>query len=279
MVYEKITENVYAITDGSTRGNVAALELPNQIVFVDTGMHIPLMKEFREKLEKETGKKTTALLITHPHGDHVFGNQIFEDCKIIASKNTYEQMVESKEKQWTPENIKEWEKNAEDPSSLKGLKIVIANEQFDKEYTIKDDEVKVIAKETGGHTSGSSYVYCPQYKVLIAGDNLFVNNFPWGGPDSADPIQWKEALEEYLSLNVEYFIPGHGPVADKKKIKEFLEYLNKVIELMKSMIQQGKSEEITLKAADKIKYYPPRREQWKEATLKKWYEVISEKYI
>ena len=105
MSIEKVKENVYAITDGSTRGNVTAYVLPTQVIFVDSGMHIPLMKKFREHIEQETGKKATTLLITHEHGDHVFGNQIFEDCTIITSDHTHEAMVHSKENNWTPENL------------------------------------------------------------------------------------------------------------------------------------------------------------------------------
>ena len=93
MTYEKVTENVYAITDGSTRGNVAAVVLPSEIIFVDSGMSLPIIKKFREELEAETGKKTSTLVITHPHGDHFLGNQVFKDCRIISSKITKERIV------------------------------------------------------------------------------------------------------------------------------------------------------------------------------------------
>ena len=115
---EKVKENVYAITDGSTRGNVAAYVLPTQIIFVDSGMNIPLIKKFREHIEQETDKKASVLFITHEHGDHVFGNQIFEDCEIITSKYTHEETLLAQEKNWTPEALDEWRKNAEDPSTL-----------------------------------------------------------------------------------------------------------------------------------------------------------------
>lgn len=277
MSIEKVKENVYAITDGSTRGNVAAFVLPKQIVFVDSGMHIPLMKKFREHIEQETGKKASVLFITHEHGDHVFGNQIFEDCEIITSEFTHEATLESQEKNWTPESLEEWKKNSEDPTALEGLRIVLANKTFTDEYELTDGDVKVIIKRTGGHTEGSSYVYCPNYKVMFAGDNLFNHSFPWGGPPSANPLKWIAALKEYLSLDIEHYIPGHGKISNEEPIEEFLEYLEKVTSLMKNLISEDKSEEEILKQADKIEYYPPRegREQWKEATLKKWYEVIS----
>ena len=254
MSIEKVKENVYAITDGSTRGNVTAYVLPTQIVFVDSGMNIPLMKKFREHIEKETGKKASVLFITHAHGDHVFGNQIFEDCEIITSKHTHKLMIESKEKNWTPEALEEWKKNAEDPSTLDGLRITLANKTYEDEYEIVDGDVRVIVKRTGRHTEGSSYVYCPNYKVVFAGDNLFNKQFPWGGPPSANPLKWIDALKEYLSLDVEHYIPGHGQISDEEPIEEFLSYLEKVTNLMKELISLGKTEKEILELAEKIEY-------------------------
>ncbi len=274
MSIEKVRENVYAITDGTTRGNVAAYVLPTQIVFVDSGMHIPLMKKFREYIEKETGKNASTLFITHEHGDHVFGNQIFEDCEIITSESTQKAMVESQKNNWTPENLEEWKKNAEDPTALEGLRIVMPTKTFADEYELVDGDVKVIIKRTGGHTEGSSYVYCPNYKVMFAGDNLFNHSFPWGGTPTSNPMKWAKALEEYLSLDVEHYIPGHGSISGKEPLEEFLAYLNKVMNFMKEMAEAGKTEEKILEEADKIEYYPPRREGWKALTLKKWYDVV-----
>jgi len=277
MTYEKVTENVYAITDGSTRGNVAAFVLPSEIIFVDSGMSLPLMRKFREELEKETGKKTSTLVITHTHGDHVFGNQVFSDCRIISSKHTKERMVSSKETDWTPEKMEEWKKTAEDPTALDGLEIVLPTETFENTIELEDYETKIIIKNTGGHTAGSTYVYYPEAKALIAGDNLFINSFPWAGDPSANPQKWIDAFKEYLSLDVEYFIPGHGPVSTKVEVQEYLDYFDKVVVLMRKMITQGFSEDKIVEKANEVEFYPPKRETWKETSLRKWYQVLSQK--
>jgi len=277
LTYEKVTENVYAITDGSTRGNVAAFVLPSEIIFVDSGMSLPIIKKFREELEKETGKKVSTLVITHTHGDHVFGNQVFSDCRIIASKHTKERMVVSKENDWTPEKIEEWKKTAEDPTALDGLEIVLPTESFEHAIEIDDYDTKIIIKNTGGHTAGSSYVYYPEAKALIAGDNLFINSFPWAGDQSANPQAWIDAFKEYLSLDVEFFIPGHGPISSKAEVQEYLDYFEKVVILMHKMITEGFSENKVVEKANEVEFHPPKREQWKETSLKKWYQELSKK--
>ncbi|NHJ47477.1 MAG: MBL fold metallo-hydrolase [Asgard group archaeon] len=277
MIYENITENVYAITDGSTRGNVCAFVLPSQIVFIDTGMHIPLMKQFREELEKETGKKASTLLITHIHGDHIFANQIFKDCKIIANKDTYNRFIHSMENEWTPEKIEEWKKHTDDPKALEGLEITPPTEFFEKKLEIEDYDIKLVYKNTGGHTKGSSYVYYPEAKALAGGDNLFIGMFPWAGDQSADPQKWINAMKEYLTLDVDYYIPGHGPVCGKEGLQEWLDYLEKAVVLMRKMITERHKEETIIDKVNEIEYHPPRREEWKLNSLKKWYQVLSEK--
>ncbi|MFX1538556.1 MAG: MBL fold metallo-hydrolase, partial [Promethearchaeota archaeon] len=68
MQYEKVNENVFAIVDGTTRGNVAAFVLPTKVVMIDSGMNLPIIREFRKKVEEVSGKKVEMLILTHFHG-------------------------------------------------------------------------------------------------------------------------------------------------------------------------------------------------------------------
>ncbi|NPE10054.1 MAG: MBL fold metallo-hydrolase, partial [Asgard group archaeon] len=112
---------------------------------------------------------------------------------------------------------------------------------------ISDGDVKVIVKQTGGHTKGSSYIYCPNHRVLFGGDNLFIDSYHWGGEESCDPDNWIATLKEYLSLDVDYFVPGHGPVSNKEPIEYILAFFELVKSTMLKMASEGKSEEEILK--------------------------------
>jgi cyclase len=149
---------------------------------------------------------------------------------------------------------------------------------FDDQIVIREGDIQVIVKRTGCHTDDSTFVYCPNYRVLAAGDNLIVNAYPFGAK-GGNPDLWIQALREYLSCNVDYYIPGHGPVVGKDKVKEFLDYMIEVRKVMKELIAKGNPEKEVLKAAGEVKYcYTPsdstRKEfynRWRQQYLSNWY--------
>ena len=63
------------------------IELDTFLIMVDTGMDPAKTKIMREFAETKTGKNFKYVLITHHHGDHTFGTNIFKDCDIISSKS------------------------------------------------------------------------------------------------------------------------------------------------------------------------------------------------
>ncbi len=46
--------------------------------------------DFRRSIPTVTDKPVTYLLLTHIYGDHVFGNQAFEDCEIVSHRRLRE---------------------------------------------------------------------------------------------------------------------------------------------------------------------------------------------
>jgi len=282
MGFEKIAENIYVLIDESYYDTIScALVLPNGLIMVDTGIHVGKMKEFKKFLESETGKKFNTLILTHHHSDHVMGNQFFSDCRIIATKSVA-QKLKSWKKNMTPEQLKRRLETVEDKTAYDGLEITIPNETFDDYLEIIDEDVKLIIKRTGGHTKGSTYVYCPNYKVLVAGDNLLSNFHPYGADPSCNPETWIDTLNEYLSLDVDYFITGHGEVSGKSLVKETIVVIEEMRDYIKEQISQGKTKEEVVKEGYEMGFYPINEEDTfhvnaMKYTISNWYKFWSTK--
>jgi glyoxylase-like metal-dependent hydrolase (beta-lactamase superfamily II) len=246
---EKISENVFAATDGSIHGNVSALILPTKIAIIDTAYDIELMKEFKEKIEEITQKKVKLVFLTHHHSDHTRGLPLFSDCKIYSSKTLYKKIKNRK--------------------PLKGYENTLPNELFENYLELKEDNVKIILKETKGHTTDSTYIYCPDYKVLCAGDNLFINRYPYGGA-TADPQIWEDTINEYLTIDADFYVPGHGPVVDKNGVEAFRDLLHDLNNIFKEKIVNGESEDKVKEAAKEIGSFDHMRAQ--EITIGSFYK-------
>jgi glyoxylase-like metal-dependent hydrolase (beta-lactamase superfamily II) len=143
---DKITDRVYANCDGETGGNVGIVVMDDGVAAVDAQYPISAY-DFRESIPNVTRKPMTHLLLTHVHGDHVFGNQAFEDCMIIAHQRLKERMEESLKNEWAPGNLERMlediKMNRPEKAWLhEGLRIILPSEVFDERYTL--DGVQMI---------------------------------------------------------------------------------------------------------------------------------------
>lgn len=253
MVFRKVAENIYVIDRQPAYANVTALVFPGKVVMVDCGIQPSAVIETRKEIEEIAKRKLEVIILTHFHSDHTKALPAFSDCRIISSNRLLRNLKQAN--RGTP----------------KGSKLTLPNETFDDQLEIRDGDVRLIIKRTGGHTDGSTYAYCPNYKVIVAGDNFWVNYYPWGGARNGDPDEWSQALKEYLSFDAKYFIPGHGPVSGKDKVVELLDYIDNVRKVMKEMIVSGRTEEEILKAGWEVEYYTSGNA--KPSTLKKWCKI------
>lgn len=258
MVFRRVTEGVYMIRGHpDSNVNVTALTSPDRVIMVDCGMPLGAMVETRRRVEEYFKSKVKMVILTHFHSDHTNGLLAFGDCRIISADSMVKNLKQAGRK--VPE----------------GYKPVFPNETFKDQLEVQEGDLQLVVKRTGGHTDGSTYIYCPEYRVLAVGDNLTIGYNPWGGARNGDPDAWIKALHEYLSLNVKFIIPGHGPVGNKDNAMELLDYINNVRKVMREMISSGRVDEEILKASNKIEYIPSRIAH--PSTLKRWLKVWRER--
>ena len=76
------------VGDYQSTTSVIALATKKGIVVVDTTEWPSLDAKLRKVIAREFGRDDFKLLInTHEHGDHTYGNQVYDDCVIIAHEN------------------------------------------------------------------------------------------------------------------------------------------------------------------------------------------------
>jgi glyoxylase-like metal-dependent hydrolase (beta-lactamase superfamily II) len=271
MKLTQVSDRVYANWDGETGGNVGVIVLDDRTLVVDA-QYPGSAKNLRKSINEITDKPLSHLLLTHVHGDHVFGNMVFEDLEIVSHQRLRENMERSLKDEWAPGNLEEmlenYRQNAPERWWLfEGLRIVLPTTTFTERW--ETDGVEFIY--TGGHTDCSSIVYIPEDKTLFAGDLLFVDRFPWAGDPTVDPDNWIKAFQKILDMGIEKIVPGHGPLCDKEEVEKQLKWMKEIRKIMKGLIEDGSSE----KEALDHKYpelYPTDRPEWQKLSWAKWYQ-------
>lgn len=227
--------------------NTVALKLKQKVIIVDVGRNILEAKRIREKVESCFEAKIDTVILTHFHSDHNRSLPLYSDCEIIASQQLIKYLRAAKRK------------NLEVP-----------NASFEQEHILEDGSFKVIVKQTGGHTPDSSYVFSPAHKLLMAGDNLRTD-FLWGGRQS-NPEEWISALQEYISFDVDYIIPGHGEIMTKEEVRAITQYTVEIRDFMHKLLQEGKKKKDVVAIINKEKPPSQTKGYIHEDTLIKWYK-------
>ncbi|UCE14122.1 MAG: MBL fold metallo-hydrolase [Candidatus Heimdallarchaeota archaeon] len=247
-------------------GNISGIILNNYAVIVDTTSYRKTAELFRQKLEKKFEIPVSYLIYTHYHGDHIFGAPAFKDIPIIGSEKTLQNLTNRD----TLNPLEEWKLGLmdEEPELAKGIEIILPSICFQKQYFLRDDNLSLEIHHSGGHTSGSSYVYFPEEKALFTGDLIFQDIYPYAGDPTCNPDMWIAQLENFQKMDIETIIPGHGSILKGR------EALNKHIAFYKSLktiVLKALNDNETVDAIKAPDFFPMETDIWKPIAVEYWY--------
>lgn len=123
-----------------------------------------------------------------------------------------------------------------------GIVYTPPTEVFDGAMTVRVGGKEVRLVDVGpAHTRGDVLVHVPGDRTVFTGDILFVGGHPvvWAGPVS----NWIKACDLMLSWDVETVVPGHGPITDKKGVRDMKAYLEFVLAEARKRFDAGMSDE------------------------------------
>ena len=195
--------------------NIYVIDGDEHIFFCDTGLGSETVEEVLNYL-KEEGIQSKPFIVFNSHADydHVWGNHMFGNSKIIAHE-------------LSPEIFeKEGEEILEKYAAHKRGDVVlkVPNQLFKDNLVFEEEGVEFY--HTPGHTLESSSCYDRKEQVLFVGDNI---ETPYPYINFLNLEDYKSSLSEYLTRDIKAVISGHDEVMfDTKLIQSNLDYLDRL---------------------------------------------------
>ena len=180
-------------------------------VVIDTRSTATQARELLADLERLTALPVAAVVNTHHHYDHAFGNASFRPAPIWGHARCARFLRERAEAYRLEVAREELPKLADD---------VLATEIDPPDRTFGDDgadldiggrqlELRYLGR---GHTDDDIVIVVPDAAVLFAGDLVENGAPPYFG--DGYPLDWPDTLQAMRPLVAGAVVPGHGDVAD-----------------------------------------------------------------
>lgn len=174
------------------------------------------------------------LVNTHHHGDHVGGNVELGSNAIIIAHQFVRDYVSTEH--MAGERVI--------PAiASEGRPDISFSNELDLVFNGQNLQMLHLPK---GHTAGDIIIHFPESKVLVVGDLLFADNFPYVDvSNGGDPMGYLKnqqyILENYpADLTV---IGGHGPMYTMESLREYNKELQKTVEVVRKAKERGMTAE------------------------------------
>jgi glyoxylase-like metal-dependent hydrolase (beta-lactamase superfamily II) len=231
--------------------NITCISTDDGLFFVDTGLNTELARQFREDMEKKFSKKTCALLITHVHTDHFFGMGAFSDVNVISSevgKNSWRKQLAI---EFTEKRIEAYDRIFSGfKESFPSAKPFIPTVFFRDKIILGEGKNQLIFTTTGGHTACSSSVFFPAQGVLVSGDLVQVDQYPYFGDPTNDMNAWLAAFKKWETMPIKKVCPGHGRPVNKSYITLMKNYFEKLISVLKKLKSRNLEAKVVIRHSE-----------------------------
>ncbi len=214
------------------------------VAVVDTQVNAALARRLLAAIRQELGQEVLYAINTHYHWDHTSGNAVFAEAgaQLVSSRRTALAMRERAQRQKGFLASRGFELG-DDPR--------VPDLQLDGPGVL-DLGGTTLHIEPGlpAETADPSLVWCPQERVLIAGDTVMTGSFPiFGQPSQREGLEddaWLAALDQVRSYGAEVVSPGHGPPARPAELDGLERIIRYFLEQVRRHHQAGRSLDETI---------------------------------
>ncbi len=239
--FTELDHGLYAYTaEGDPNTGVVIGD--EDVLVVDAQATPAMAQDVIRRIREVTDKPIRHLVLSHYHAVRVLGASAYGATNIIASRGTYDLIVERGQADYDSEYGR-FPRLFAGADSIPGL--TWPTVVFERELTLYMGKREVRIMHLGkGHTKGDTVVWLPREKVLFSGDQVEYGATPYTG--DAYHAEWPSTLDKLLALGPRKLVPGRGealqnPDQCRAAIEGTRDFLQDMYESVKAGRQAGKS--------------------------------------
>lgn len=223
-ISEEVADGVFAYVqpDGSWfLNNTGFIVGPDAVVMIDQTSTEDRGRALLDTVHRiGDGKPVQALVNTHHHGDHTFGNYLVpagtsiighHRCRLETALTGTAMTALFQGPDWGD------------------IRVRPAMVTFDDRLTVWSGERRIDLIHFGSpaHTTNDVVAHLPEENLVFTGDLVFHRGTPFALQGSV--TGWLEVLDHLAALDAQRLVPGHGPVCDASVIDDVRNYLQFVL--------------------------------------------------
>jgi glyoxylase-like metal-dependent hydrolase (beta-lactamase superfamily II) len=216
------------------------------VLVADTQATPAMAQDVIRRIREVTDKPIRYVVLTHYHAVRVLGASAYRPQEIIASRDTYDLIVERGEADKASE-IGRFPRLFRDVESVPAG-LTWPTITFEKSMTLWLGKLEVQILQLGrGHTKGDTVVWLPQDRVLLSGDLVEFDATPYAG--DAYFQDWPATLDKLAALKPRALVPGRGPaLVGEAQVAKGLEVTRAFVSDLYESVRQGAAAKKDLKA-------------------------------
>jgi len=206
VTFSKLSDHAYAYTaEGDP--NTGVIVGDDAVMVIDTQATPAMAQDVIRHIRTVTDKPVKYVVLSHYHAVRVLGASAYQPQHIIASRDTYDLIVERGEADKASEigRFPRLFRAVESvPPGLTWPTIT-----FSGQMSLWLGKLEVQLLQVGrGHTKGDTIAWLPQQKILFSGDLVEFDATPYAG--DAYFQDWPRTLDRLAAMKPKALVPGRG---------------------------------------------------------------------
>jgi glyoxylase-like metal-dependent hydrolase (beta-lactamase superfamily II) len=233
--FDKLSGHAYAYTaEGDP--NTGLVIGDDAVLVVDTQATPVMAQDVIRRIREVTDKPIKYVVLSHYHAVRVLGASAYKPEQIIASRDTFDLIVERGAQDMKSE-IERFPRLFQAVESVPGL--TWPTLVFERRLTLWLGKLQVEIMQLGrGHTKGDTVVWLPGEKIMFSGDLVEYGATPYTG--DAYLGEWPATLDAIAALKPAKLVPGRGAsLQTPQAVEAGLEGTREFITALFGAVKQG----------------------------------------